>query len=69
MFEAARALAAADGRTAVHLDDLRMVAPMALRMRRSEFIDAFFASQQTEDRAIGDLMAELAPEEAAGHGS
>jgi magnesium chelatase subunit I len=69
MFEAARAHAAADGRTTVKLDDLMVAAPMALRMRHSEFIESFFASQQTEDQAINDLFIKLksgiAPDNAA----
>ncbi len=52
LFEAARAYAAADGREVATVDDLRVVAPMALRMRRSTFIDNFFARQQDEDREI-----------------
>ena len=69
MFEAARALAAADARTTVNLDDLRVVAPMALRMRRSEFIENFFASQQVEDLAIDGLLADLPRKEPSGNGS
>src|SRR6185369_6236346 len=37
MFEAARAHAAADGRDVAHVPDIRAVAPMALRQRRSQF--------------------------------
>lgn len=59
MFEAARAYAAADGRTLVTMDDLRVVAPMALRMRRSEFIENFFAAQQVEDRQISQAFEKL----------
>ncbi len=58
-FEAARAYAAADGRTEVTTDDLRPVALMALRMRHSEFIEQFFANQDTEDRQIADLLDKL----------
>lgn len=59
MFEAARAYAAADGRTLVTMDDLRVVAPMALRMRRSEFIENFFAAQQVEDHQINQTFEKL----------
>lgn len=38
MFEAARAFAAADARREVLLDDLKVVAPMALRLRQSPFM-------------------------------
>jgi magnesium chelatase subunit I len=52
MFEAARAYAAADGRDAATVSDIRAVAPMALRQRRSEFMVNFFESQQAEDEQI-----------------
>lgn len=59
MFEAARAYAAADARTEVTAGDLEVVAPMALRMRRSEFIDNFFLAQSDEDREIAQLFNTL----------
>ncbi|HVU11293.1 MAG TPA: ATP-binding protein [Phototrophicaceae bacterium] len=52
MFEAARAYAAADGRDTTTVADIRAVAPMALRQRRSEFMVNFFENQQTEDQHI-----------------
>ncbi len=52
LLEAARAYAAVDGRESVTLEDLRAVAPMALRQRRSAFITAFIARQEEEDREI-----------------
>lgn len=52
LFESARALAAADGRLEVSLDDLLMVAPMALRLRRSKFIEEYFNLQQVEEDEI-----------------
>jgi magnesium chelatase subunit I len=52
MLEAARAHAAADGRTVASINDVRAVAPMALRQRRSEFMVHFFESQQQEDEQI-----------------
>ncbi len=52
LFEAARALAAADARTEVTVDDLRQVAPMALRFRRSAFIRDYIARQQDEEEEI-----------------
>ncbi|NDJ60163.1 MAG: AAA family ATPase [Chloroflexi bacterium] len=52
MFEAARAYAAADGRDLVTVADVRAVAPMALRQRRSEFMVNFFESQRDEDEQI-----------------
>jgi magnesium chelatase subunit I len=59
MFEAARAYAAADGRTVVATDDIRAVAPMALRQRRSEFMTNFFENQQKEDEQIRQSIDEL----------
>ncbi len=52
LFEAARAYAAADGRSKVTTPDIRAVAPMALRQRRSEFMANFFELQQEEDDKI-----------------
>jgi magnesium chelatase subunit I len=52
MFEAARAYAAADGRTVAEVRDVRAVAPLALRQRRSDFMVSFFHDSQREDDAI-----------------
>ena len=52
MFEAARAHAAADGRDVADIGDIRAVAPMALRQRRSEFMVSFFHDQEEEDQHI-----------------
>jgi magnesium chelatase subunit I len=52
LFEAARAYAAADGRDKAGVDDVRAVAPMALRQRRSEFMVNFYESQRMEDEYI-----------------
>ncbi|MBN1311172.1 MAG: ATP-binding protein [Anaerolineae bacterium] len=59
MFEAARAYAASDSRASVTSDDLRAVAPFALRMRRSEFIERFIQTQQEEDQEIITLFNRL----------
>ena len=56
LFEAARAHAAADGRTEVQPEDLRLTGLMALRFRRSTFMDEYLAQQQTEDVEILALM-------------
>jgi len=56
MFEAARAYAAADNREEVLLDDLRQVAPMALRLRRSAFMNDYFDSQQVEEDEMKTVM-------------
>ncbi|MFQ5617055.1 MAG: ATP-binding protein [Anaerolineales bacterium] len=59
MFEAARAYTAADGRTEVSPDDLRQVAPMALRLRRSAFMNQYFASQKDEESQIETILAKV----------
>lgn len=56
LFEAARAYAAADGRTHVTGQDLKEVAPMALRLRRSQFIEDFFSTQHKEDIEIHTVL-------------
>jgi len=58
-FEAARAFAAADGRKRVTPTDLQVVAPMALRLRRSKFMTEFFTDQKVEEEELGDLLAGL----------
>ena len=60
MFEAARAHAAADGRTTAGVADIRAVAPLALRQRRSEFMVEFFNQQTGEDEQIRQRLAQLA---------
>ena len=61
MFEAARALAAADGRDTAELKDVQEVAPMALRLRRSQFMFDYFYGQEAEERGIERLVNELVP--------
>jgi magnesium chelatase subunit I len=56
LFEAARAYAAADGRQQATTDDIRAVAPMALRQRRSEFMNTYLEQQQHEDQQIRDAI-------------
>lgn len=60
LFEAARAYAAADGRADVLVADVRAVAPMCLRQRRSEFMSNFFDRQDAEDTQITQLFDEIA---------
>jgi magnesium chelatase subunit I len=59
MFEAARAYAAADGRDVAGVDDIRAVATMALRQRRSEFMVEYFRQQSEEDAAIVQQLDQL----------
>lgn len=58
-FEAARAYAAADGRTEVTQEDLRAVAPMALRLRRSQFMTEYFKNQQGEEEELSNLLQNI----------
>ena len=64
LFEAARAHAAADGRDVATIADLRFVAPLALRQRRSEFIARFVEHQTTEDDQILSIIDELSGDNA-----
>jgi len=56
LFEAARAHAAADGRTQADLADLKAVAAMALRQRRSHFMQDYLTVQESEEREIASVM-------------
>jgi len=55
-FESARAYAAADGRTKVTAADLKVVAPMALRLRRSQFMTDYINGQQGEEDELKTLL-------------
>lgn len=56
-FESARAHAAADDRDEVTLGDLTTVAPMALRLRRSQFMNEYFKGQIGEEKELNSLLA------------
>lgn len=56
LFESARAYAAADGREEVLTSDLIVVAPMALRLRRSHFMNDFFKGQILEEKELATLL-------------
>ena len=55
-FESARAYTAADGRSEVTWKDLSAVAPMALRLRRSSFMNDYFRGQMNEEKELGGLL-------------
>ncbi|MDD3824323.1 MAG: ATP-binding protein [Anaerolineae bacterium] len=55
--EAARACAAADERTVATVEDVALVAPMAMRQRRSDFMEQYFEAARTEDREIQEACA------------
>jgi magnesium chelatase subunit I len=52
LFEAAKAYAAMDGRQIVCAGDLQAVTPMAVRMRRSEFMNQYFSDRAEEEDEI-----------------
>jgi magnesium chelatase subunit I len=55
-FESARAYAAADGRSEVNFEDLRIVAPMSLRLRRSRFMTEYLKGQLNEEKELNSLL-------------
>jgi magnesium chelatase subunit I len=55
-FESARAYAAADGRSEATLEDLKAVAAMALRLRRSPFMSEYLTGQLSEEKELGSLL-------------
>ncbi len=58
LFEAVKAIAALDNRKVVSVDDLHVIAPMALRMRRSGFIESYLTDQNKEDEEIKKAIDE-----------
>lgn len=62
LFESARAMAAADNRTQVTITDIRLVAPLALRLRRSEFMEHYFSERSEEDARINQTIQEILPD-------
>jgi magnesium chelatase subunit I len=61
LFEGARAYAVADGRTEASPADVAAIAPMALRLRRSDFIRDYMSSQGDEEAEINELIGKLSP--------
>lgn len=55
-FEAARAYAAAGKRDRVTSEDLTILAPMALRLRRSKFMTDYLLNQQAEEDELKSLL-------------
>ena len=62
LFESARAYAAADNRTEATPADVKAVAPMALRLRRSKFMEEYFNNQHTEETEIMSVIETVIPE-------
>jgi magnesium chelatase subunit I len=63
LFEAARAFAAADARCEVTLQDLRLVAPMALRLRQSPFMIQYFKEKNEEEQTLNSILDTINPAE------
>ena len=59
LFEAARAFAVADGRSRAEPGDVHTVAPMALRLRRSKFIERYLGLQAEEEEELSSLLGRL----------
>lgn len=59
LFEAARGLAAAAGRREVNWDDIKVVAPMALRLRRSSFMIKYMNEQSQEEEQLVKMLDEI----------
>jgi magnesium chelatase subunit I len=56
LFEAARAHAIADGRERANPQDIRTVAPVSLRLRRSQFMQDYISSVSKEEAEIQALL-------------
>jgi magnesium chelatase subunit I len=60
LFEGMKALAALDNRKMAVAEDMQVIAPMALRMRRSGFIETYLSDQSKEEeeikQAVDDTM-------------
>ena len=56
LFEAAKAFASLDGRQEVTTGDIQTIAPMALRMRRSTFIENYLSEQASEEEEIKNII-------------
>jgi magnesium chelatase subunit I len=61
LFEAARAYAAANARKVVSMDDLRSIAPMTLRLRRSTFMQQYFLENQKFEKQLAETLDRMMP--------
>jgi magnesium chelatase subunit I len=59
LFESAKALAAADRRTEVTLEDLIVVAPLSLRLRSSTFMDNFVKQTKKEEEFLNQKITDI----------
>jgi magnesium chelatase subunit I len=58
LFEAIKALAALDNRKLATEEDMKVIAPMALRMRRSGFIETYLSDQSKEENEINQAVTQ-----------
>jgi magnesium chelatase subunit I len=58
LFEAIKALAALDNRKLATAEDVKVIAPMALRMRRSGFIETYLNDQSKEENEINQAVTQ-----------
>jgi magnesium chelatase subunit I len=61
LFEASRAHAVADGRRQATPEDVRAVAPMTLRLRRSRFMKDYFTAQGREEEEMRRVLEDAPP--------
>lgn len=61
LFEAARSHAIAEARFEVEEEDVHAVAPMALRLRRSSYIQSYFAQREDEEQELTSILDEMIP--------
>ena len=59
LLEAARARVAADYRAQVTVEDVRIIAPLALRQRRSSRLEAYAEQVGVEDQAIAAALEQV----------
>jgi magnesium chelatase subunit I len=59
LLEGARARVAADNRTEVTIEDIKKIAPLALRQRRSLQLEAYAAQIAIEDTAIAEALGHV----------
>jgi magnesium chelatase subunit I len=65
LFESAKAHAVADGRRQAKEADIRAVATLALRMRRSAYMAGFLKEQEKEDRLLAGMLRPGSPQRPA----
>lgn len=59
LFEAAKALAATENRDFITTEDIKTIAPMALRLRRSTYISNFIENNKTENEEINSSLDKI----------